>query len=340
MSYLPTTINKKVNRKKNEITPPLKWVGGKRKIIDVITSATQQIDTPFTYYEPFFGGGAVFFSLYSKALLNNAYLNDVVPQVVNFYNSLTNHDARQVLKTEANKYEQKFNMLTSDVDKRKEEYTKLREDFNNNWENLVFKNDNTKITYKVSARLAAQFLALNKLGFNGMFRVNSKGRFNIPMGSAVEKKFFDEDNLDAVGDALSKVKFTCDDYSYVKPFRGRGRKPKNNLVFLDPPYIPNSKTANFTDYSVEGFNKGSHIKLSNDFSKLIENKNNNVIFTNNFNNMSLELFVDKNRKNKRLKAYKFNITKTISAKNTGRGNTEELLVSTFNIENEMLEQIY
>ena len=170
-----------------------------------------------------------------------------------------------------------------------------------------------------------------------MFRVNSKGRFNIPMGSPVEKKLFDEDNLDAAGDALSKVNFTCNDYSNVKPFRGRVNK--KNLIFLDPPYIPNSRTANFTDYSVEGFNKDSHIKLSNDFSKLIENKNYNIIFTNNFNDMSLKLFVDKNKKNKRLNAYKFNITKTISAKNTGRGNTEELLVSTFAIENERLEKV-
>ena len=169
-----------------------------------------------------------------------------------------------------------------------------------------------------------------------MYRVNSEGRFNIPMGSPVEKKLFDNENLDAVGDALSKVNFTCDDYSNVKPFKSSVNK--NNLIFLDPPYIPNSKTANFTDYSVEGFNKDSHIKLSNDFSKLIENTNYNVIFTNNFNEMSVELFVDRNKKNKRLSVYKFNITKTISAKNAGRGNTKELLVSTFPINHEKLEK--
>ena len=267
--------------------------------------------------------------------MNNAHLNDVVPQVVHFYNVLGERGTRDVLKIEAKKIEKRFNNLNKDVAKRKKEYIKFREDFNDSWESF-----NSSTNSESGARLAAQFLALNKLGFNGMYRVNSEGRFNIPMGSPVEKKLFDNENLDAVGDALSKVKFTCDDYSNVRPFKGRGRKPKNNLIFLDPPYIPNSRTANFTDYSVEGFNRDSHLKLSNDLSKLIENENNNVIFTNNFNSMSIELFVDKNKKNKRLNAYKFNITKTISAKNTGRGNTEELLVSTFDIKNDRLEKIY
>ena len=314
------------------LVPPLKWVGGKRKIIEIIISATNKIETPFTYYEPFFGGGAIFFSLYSKGLLNNAHLNDVVPQVVHFYNVLSERSTRDVLKIEAKKIEKRFNNLNKDVAKRKKEYIKFREDFNDSWESF-----NSSTNSESGARLAAQFLALNKIGFNGMFRVNSKGRFNIPMGSPVEKKLFDEKNIDAAGDALSKVNFTCNDYSNVKPFKGS--VSKNNLIFLDPPYIPNSKTANFTDYSVEGFNKDSHIKLSNDFSKLIENDNNNVIFTNNFNNISVDLFVDKNKKNKRLNAYKFNITKTISAKNSGRGNTEELLISTFPIQHQRLEKI-
>jgi len=319
------------------MNPPLKWVGGKRKIVEIIQSAIENIDSPFTYYEPFFGGGAIFFSLYSKGFLKNAHLNDVVPQVVNFYNVISNEDTRNILKKEAKKIESKFNNLNTDIEKRKEQYIKFRESFNDSWECFVAEDKKTDPESK--AKLAAQFLALNKLGFNGMYRVNSEGRFNIPMGSPVEKKLFDNENLDAVGDALSKVNFTCDDYSNVKPFKGRGRKPKNNLIFLDPPYIPNSKTANFTDYSVEGFNKDSHIKLSNDFSNLIKNENNNVVFTNNFNKISLDLFVDKNKKNKRLNAYKFNITKTISAKNSGRGNTEELLISTFPIHHERLAKV-
>ena len=318
------------------IYPVLKWVGGKRKIEDVILSAVENINKPFTYYEPFFGGGAIFFSLYSKGFIKKAHLNDVVPQVVNFYNVISNEDGRNILKKEAKKIESKFNNLNTDIEKRKEQYIKFRENFNDGWECFVAEDKKTDPESKV--KLAAQFLALNKLGFNGMYRVNSKGRFNIPMGSPVEKKLFDKENLDAAGGALSKVNFTCDDYSNIKPFRGG--VAKNNLIFLDPPYIPNSKTASFTDYSVEGFNRDSHVKLSNDLSKLIENENNNVIFTNNFNSMSVELFVGKNEKNKRLNAYKFNITKTISAKNTGRGNTEELLVSTFDIKNERLEKIY
>ena len=326
-----------MNKKNNNITPPLKWVGGKRKIIDVIESATQNLDTPFTYYEPFFGGGAVFFSLFSKGFIKNAYLNDVVPQVVNFYNVLSDQTSRNVLKIEAKKIEKKFNNLNSDIDKRRKEYNKLRETFNDGWESFHLESQNTELDFEVPSKLAGQFLALNKLGFNGMFRVNSGGRFNIPMGSPGKKKLFDDDNIDSVGEALSSATFNCNDYSKVKPFKRSVNS--NNLIFLDPPYLPNSKTAYFTDYSVGGFNKDSHIKLSIDFSKLIENDNNNVIFTNNFNKMSLELFVNKNKKNKRLNVYKFDITKTISAKNIGRRNTEELLISTFPINHERLKEI-
>lgn len=326
-----------MNKTNDRITPPLKWVGGKRKIIDVIDYATQSLEAPFTYYEPFFGGGAIFFSLHSKGVLKNAYLNDVVPQVVNFYKILSDTTSRSIMKTEAKRIEKKFNSLNSNIDKRKEEYTKFREAFNDNWESCFIDNKNTEPNYEVLAKLAAQFLALNKFGFNGMFRLNSKGRFNIPMGSPVEKKLFDEDSIDAAGEALSKINFTCGDYSNVKPFKGGVNK--RNFIFLDPPYIPNSKTSYFTDYSVDGFNQESHIKLSNDFSKLIETPSNNVVFTNNFNNMSLDLFVDKNKNNKRLNVYKFNITKTISAKNSGRGNTEELLISTFPIDHKRLEKI-
>ena len=320
----------------NTVYPPLKWVGGKRKIVEIIYSSISNIHSPFTYYEPFFGGGAIYFLLYSKGFIKNAHLNDVVPQVVNFYKVISNIDSRNELKKEATKIERRFNKLNIEPESRKEAYVKLRENFNDNWEYFTLNDQSTSEQKALSTKLATQFLALNKIGFNGMFRVNSKGRFNIPMGSAVKKKLFDERNFDLAGEALSKATFTCDDYSNVKPFKGVVNK--NNLIFLDPPYIPNSKTAYFTDYSVEGFNKESHEKLSENFSKLISNKNNNVILTNNFNKLSIELFVDKNKNNKRLHAYKFNITKTISAKNSGRGNTEELLVSTFPIEHARLKK--
>ena len=144
---LATTIIKKVNKKNNDVTPPLKWVVGKRKIIDVIESASQGIETPFTYYEPFFGGGAIFFSLFSKGFIQNAYLNDVVPQVVNFYNVLSDQTSRGLLKVEARKIEKKFNNLNLDIERRKIEYTKFRETFNDNWENFILESKNTKLDF-------------------------------------------------------------------------------------------------------------------------------------------------------------------------------------------------
>jgi DNA adenine methylase len=157
------------------------------------------------------------------------------------------------------------------------------------------------------------------------------------MGSAGNKSLLDIENMHKVAKALQKATFTCDDYVNVKPFKGR--IGGNNLIFLDPPYIPNSKTSNFTDYSAEGFNKEAHKNLSEKFSNLINKNDTNVILTNNYNQKSLDLFVEKNKQNNRIKAYKVKVMKSISANATSRGKTEELLVSTFPINHEDLEEL-
>jgi DNA adenine methylase len=317
--------------------PPLKWAGGKRKMSSIITAAADSIESPFMYYEPFFGGGAIFFSLFDKGLIRKAYLNDIVPQIVNFYLTISKESSLEELIKESKAIEEKFNNLIDNVEKRKKSYQELKEDFNAEWLRNSSKILTNKNLTKNNINLASKFLALNKLGFNGMFRLNSRGEFNIPMGSTGTKSLLDVENMHKVAKALEKATFTCDDYVNVKPFKGpiAGK----NLIFLDPPYIPNSKTSNFTDYSAEGFNKEAHKNLSEKFSKLINKNNTNVILTNNYNQKSLELFVEKNKENNRIKAYKVKVMKSISANATSRGKTEELLVSTFPINHEDLEEL-
>ena len=172
-----------------------------------------------------------------------------------------------------------------------------------------------------------------------MYRVNQKtGRFNIPVGTHAKKQIIDENNIKKVSKALKEVDFTCSDYKDIRPFAGREPGSKN-FIFLDPPYIPNSKTSNFTDYSVEGFNKEAHENLSSMFSHLINKKEMNVILTNNYNKESVKLFVKKNKSNKRLRAYKIDVMKSISANSASRGKTKELLVSTFPIDHKDLKEL-
>ena len=324
--------------KTNKLTlPPLKWAGGKRKMSSIIISAAESIDGPFMYYEPFFGGGAIFFSLFDKGLIKRAHLNDIVPQIINFYLTISDQSSLEEVINESMAIEKQFNNLVDNVKKRKEAYKKLKEDFNAEWLSSGSKILINKDLNKNNIMLASKFLALNKLGFNGMFRLNSKGEFNIPMGSMGNKTLLDIENIHNVAKALQKATFTCDDYVNVKPFKGHiGAK---NLIFLDPPYIPNSKTSNFTDYSAEGFNKKAHQKLSDKFSKLIDRKDTNVILTNNYNQNSVELFVEKNKENNKIKAYKVQVMKSISANAESRGKTEELLVSTFPIDHKDLEEL-
>ena len=108
----------------------------------------------------FLGEGAIFFSLFSKGFIKNAYLNDVVPQVVNFYNVLSDQTSRSMLKTEAKKIEKKFNNLNLDIDKRKKEYTKFREAFNDSWENFNLESENTELDYEAICNISSTIFSL------------------------------------------------------------------------------------------------------------------------------------------------------------------------------------
>ena len=326
-----------MNKKNTDITPPLKWAGGKRKMSGIITKAAASLGGPFTFYEPFFGGGAIFFSLYSQGYIQDAYLNDIVPQIANFYRTVADDNSIEEVITQTQFYESKFNNLVQNPELRKTEYIELRQEFNKEWIDNKKKIFDSDIPTEENIGLASKFLALNKLGFNGMFRLNSKDEFNIPMGSSTNKQLIDVENITKVSEALKSAVFSCADYKDIEPFYGE--ISAKNLIFLDPPYIPNSKTASFTDYSIDGFDSNKHKQLGMQLSKLLRNDTANVIFTNNYNDKSIELFVEKNLDNERFHAYKVNVFKTISAKNSGRGNTEELLISTFPIEHQDLNEL-
>ena len=164
--------------------------------------------------------------------------------------------------------------------------------------------------------------AINKLCFNGMFRVNSNNQFNVPIGSYKKVNIIDKDNLANASLYLSNAKITCGSYKETI----KNIKKKNSLIYLDPPYIPNSDTANFTDYSSQGFKYKDHVELGKIFLKLVEDGN-NVILSNNNNELAREIFLQ----NKELYAYEVLVSKSINSNKDGRGKIGELLVSTFDL---------
>ena len=324
--------------------PTLKWVGGKTKLKSLIADAAQIIvnknSEPFDYYEPFFGGGSIFFHLKDLDLINNAYLNDTIPQLVSYYEVIANSKNLNSFYKQCKKIERKFNSESlQNTDKlpnvkRKKEFENLVKEFNSLWVNeKIVKNENgdeTKEFLQVvpnnrdqKIRSAVLMQSINKLCFNGMFRVNSNNQFNVPIGSYKKVNIVEKENLTNASLYLSNAKITSCSYKEII----KNIKKKNSFIYLDPPYIPNSGTSNFTDYSSQGFKYKDHVELGKIFLKLVEDKN-NVILSNNNNELAREIFLQ----NKELYAYEVLVSKSINSKKEGRGKISEILVSTFDLQ--------
>ena len=218
-----------VRSAKSEISPILKWVGGKRQLLNALSPLfPKDYDV---YCEPFLGGGAVLF--YLKP--NKAIVNDVNGDIMNLY---------QVVKTDVEALIVKLKTFknTSDC------YYQVRE-----W-------DRDKILYESMDPVAraARILFMNRTCFNGVYRVNSKGFFNVPYGRYKNPIIADEVNLRAVSQYFNEadIEFCSGDYADVF-----ANLPQNSFVYLDPPYDPVSDTANFTGYAKGGFSREDQIRL-------------------------------------------------------------------------------
>ncbi|MGQ4834414.1 MAG: DNA adenine methylase, partial [Candidatus Asgardarchaeia archaeon] len=214
--------------------PFVKWAGGKGQLLNIIS---ENIPTSFEdYYEPFVGGGAVFFYLYSNGLIRKAYLSDLNEDLINAYN---------VIKYRV--YELIEELKNRDFyANKKEQYYKIRE-----WEP------------KDPIKKAARFIYLNKTAYNGLYRVNSKGKFNVPFGRYKNPKILDEVNLLAVHEALQVAEiFVADFQDAVKTAK------KGDFIYFDPPYQPVSSTARFTQYTKGAFKKEDQIRLARVFKEL------------------------------------------------------------------------
>jgi len=208
-----------VDDNKYLVNPPFKWVGGKRRLLPKIVPLLPEKYNG--YYEPFLGGGALFFHLQPK----EAYISDVNAELINAYQTIKNR--LSLLIVELNKYENNEDYFLSvrELDRDPKVFSKLS-----------------------SVQRAARFIYLNKTCFNGLYRVNSKGQFNVPFGHYSSPNFLDIENLNACSLALKNTTISCESFTSVLSYAEYG-----DFVYFDPPYIPDGISSTFTQYTKDGF---------------------------------------------------------------------------------------
>lgn len=206
--------------------PFLKWAGGKRQLLPELLDRVPP--TFKTYFEPFVGGGALFFSL--QPIL--AHLTDINPDLINIY---------QVIQTDVE-------ALIEDL----QQHCNTADYF------YTLRNADRSPTYQswTAVQKASRLIYLNKTCYNGLYRVNSKGYFNTPYGSYKKPTIVDINNLRACHVALQEVELGVASFAAVLTKASTG-----DFVYFDPPYVPVSATANFTSYSQDGFGLEMQVKL-------------------------------------------------------------------------------
>jgi DNA adenine methylase len=320
------------------VQPIIKWAGGKRKLAPIISNiAKEDLSNCDTYIEPFFGGGAVYFDLYNNQLFKNAYVNDIVPQLVSFYKTIAQIKNIEEIHSNISEKLNQFNSLNSKK-RRKDFFYDIRIEFNSLWVNEdVSAPAITKLKKENSIRSAILLYVLNKTCFNGLFRVNKKGGFNVPLGSYKTIAVPSLDELKNYSKSLNKTKIFLGDYEKLID---KSIEIENSFTYLDPPYVENSKTSNFTSYSKDSFKDSEdvdaeHIRLSENFDRLIESKS-KAILSNHNNSKAFEIFVDGKSG---IFVYEIDIIKTIGRIKGSKNTSSELLISTFEIPQLMSSKI-
>lgn len=230
--------------------PFLKWAGGKTQLITEIEKSLpyEITNKNFTYIEPFVGSGAVlFWMLNNFPKLEKAVINDINEDLINTYRIIASKPKELISILQ--QLQNEFHSLESKSEEKKEYYYKKRELYNTRNEE--------------QSGQAALFIFLNRTCFNGLYRVNRKNEYNVPIGSYKRPTICDEENILAVSKALQKVEILCGDYE-----KTLNEATTNSFFYFDPPYKPLSNTSSFNSYAKDEFNDEEQIRLKNFCSKL------------------------------------------------------------------------
>ena len=315
MWIIPANAEKPIDKRtvryekthKVELKPFVKWVGGKGQLIEeiekMLPSDGEKVLTK--YAEPMVGGGALLFNVLSRYQFDELYISDINPELINAYIAIKQNVEALIKRLN----EMQMTFLPLDENGRKYYYYNVRDKFNT-----------VKLSDSTSAEKAAYFIFLNKTCFNGLYRVNRKGLFNVPMGSYKNPTICDADNLRNIHEALQNVTIVCGDYSQSQSFID-----SETFVYLDPPYRPISETSAFTSYNSDAFDDNEQIRLAKFIDEINAAGAKIVLSNSDPKNVNEEdNFFDNLYKN-----YKINrveASRAINSKGDKRGKINELLI--------------
>lgn len=274
-------------KQSNQITYPIvKWVGGKRQLMFELLKIMPK--TYNRYFEPFIGGGALFFELQP----DHAYISDMNEELINLYSVV--RDSVDELIEDLSKHEisKEYFLEIRNID-RTEEYSKLS-----------------------NVERASRFIYLNRTCFNGMYRVNSKGEFNVPFGNYKNPRIIDENNLLNCSELLKKTEIKCADFSEIIH-----KVQKGDFVYFDPPYVPLNETSSFTSYTKDGFDIDMQFKLR-DVCDELDSMGIKFMLSNSDTKLVNELYANYEIK-------KVFASRQINANADGRGKITEVLVKNY-----------
>ncbi|NPA53163.1 MAG: DNA adenine methylase [Aquificae bacterium] len=265
--------------------PFVKWAGGKRQLIKIL-----KFYLPIeykTYIEPFVGGGALLF----ETLPKKAIINDINAELINAYNVIKNNVDELIESLKYHKNEKNYYYYIRSLDP-------------------------DKLT---PIERASRFIYLNKTCFNGLYRENSKGKFNVPFGNYKNPKIVDEENLKAISEYLNTydIKIFNGDYKEVCELAEKG-----DFIYFDPPYYPLNKTASFTKYNKYDFTEKDQIELANLFKEL-DRKGCYILLSNSNTNFIRKLYKD-------YEIIELEANRFINSKGDRRGKSKiEVLIKNF-----------
>ena len=279
------------------VRPFLKWAGGKRQLLPEIVKYVPKRISKHTYYEPFIGGGALLFELQPP----KAVINDTNKELINCYKVI--RDSLDELMEELSK-DKYSNSETS--------YYEMRD------------LDRSTKKYEILSEVekAARIIYLNKTCYNGLFRVNSQGQFNVPFGRYKNPNFLDDAVLRAVNKYLNSNNITLLNQDFAEAVKDAKR---GDFVYFDPPYDPVSETASFTGYDVNGFNRDEQKRLKKVFDDLHE-RDCKVMLSNSCTDFILDLYKDYQDTIIKVRA-----TRSINSNALKRGRVDEVLVLNYEI---------
>lgn len=288
------------------VKPFVKWAGGKSQLLDAIR---QKYPTKIERYcEPFVGGGAVLLDVLANYKPREVLINDINPELINTYVQIRDN-VESVISMLSEMQSDYWDM---DNEKRKEYFYSQRNRFNE----LIKETVSTE-------EKAALFIFINKTCFNGLYRVNGKGLYNVPIGSYKKPPICDADNIRLISDLLQEVTIKCGDYSDCADFI-----EDNTFVYIDPPYRPLSETSSFTSYAKTEFGDEQQIQLGH-FVEKISQKGAKVVASNSDpkNIDEEDDFFDEIYKMFIIK--RVSATRMINSNSKGRGTISELLICNY-----------